>query len=462
MRTLKLFLCALTASLMTMPAFALECANSGAAPLTAPDDTGDGEATACGHAAQAAGSASTALGASASAPMISSTALGNSANSGGDYSTALGYSATSIGLFSIAQGATASSPGEKSAALGFSALSGGNNSIALGNDTSSAGVSSVALGDIASSPGNSSSALGHSALSSGVVSTAVGYDASASGIGSLALGRFASSVADDSIALGRSSSATGARSIALGHLAFADQPDTVIIGSIPGINGATLNNNVGMGTRNPQEAVDVERSGAAARFQLTSYTDDATQAPQYIQRRARGTRLVPTALQNNDNLGLFSFRGYNGTAMGGSRATITAQAAGTFSDSSTPTRLIFATTPVGQTTPQSVLVITPDGKVQVNGVNLNVPDYVFEDDYELMPLEKLRTFIDANGHLPGIPSAEKVKSEGLDLAGSQMGLLQKVEELTLYTLQQESRLQEQQQRIERLEAMLMEALATNN
>jgi hypothetical protein len=97
---------------------------------------------------------------------------------------------------------------------------------------------------------------------------------------------------------------------------------------------------------------------------------------------------------------------------------------------------------VGQTVPQQVLVITPDGKVQVNGQNLNVPDYVFEDDYPLMPLDELQSFIDVNGHLPGIAPAHEVNANGLDLAGSQMDLLQKVEELTLYTLQQEAELRE--------------------
>jgi hypothetical protein len=80
-------------------------------------------------------------------------------------------------------------------------------------------------------------------------------------------------------------------------------------------------------------------------------------------------------------------------------------------------------------------VITPDGKVQVNGQNLNVPDYVFEDDYELMPLEELQAFIDSNGHLPGIPSAAEVNSGVHDLAGSDMAQLRKIEELTLYTLE---------------------------
>ena len=112
--------------------------------------------------------------------------------------------------------------------------------------------------------------------------------------------------------------------------------------------------------------------------------------------------------------------------------------------------------------PQQVMVITPDGKVQVNGSNLNVPDYVFEEDYPLMPLDELRVFIDENGHLPGIAPAHEVSSEGLDLAGSQMDLLQKVEELTLYTLEQESELRElrtKAARIDQLEAQLAQVLA---
>jgi hypothetical protein len=86
-------------------------------------------------------------------------------------------------------------------------------------------------------------------------------------------------------------------------------------------------------------------------------------------------------------------------------------------------------------------------KVQVNGQNLTVPDYVFEDDYALMTLEELQAFIDANGHLPGVASAQQVNEEGLDLAGSQMGLLQKVEELTLYTLQQQSRIKQLEEQL---------------
>jgi len=337
-----------------------------------------------------------------------------------------------------------------STACGDSAVASGDTSTALGYNTSSAGVSSIALGSSASSPANNSAALGVSAASSGNNSIALGYGVTSAGESSTALGFFASSAGEHSTALGYTAISDGLRTTALGYGAYANQPDTVIIGSIAGVNFAATYANVGMGTNTPVEAVDVARSAAAARFQLTSFTSDVSQAPQFIQRRARGTTVAPTAVQSNDNLGLFSFRGHNGTSMGGSRATITAQAAGTFSASSTPTRLIFATTPAGKTTPQSVLVITHDGKVQVNGVNLNVPDYVFEDDYALMPLAELRSFIDENGHLPGIPSADEVNAGAHDLAGSDMAQLRKIEELTLYTLQLA-------ERVEFLEAKLAQS-----
>ena len=278
-----------------------------------------------------------------------------------------------------------------------------------------------------------------------------GTQSTASGVESISIGHNTYALSFRSSAFGPNSNASGERSTAIGYRAYSEQAGAIVLGSITGVLSATEYAKVGIGTSTPDEAVDVERSAEAARFQLTSFTNTATEAPQYIQRRARGTRLVPTAILSNDNLGLFSFRGYNGTAMGGSRATITAQAAGNFTDSSTPTRLIFSTTPVGSTAPQSVLVITPDGKVQVKGVNLTVPDYVFEDDYELMPLDELKSFIDENGHLPGMASAQQVKDEGLDIAGSQMDLLQKVEELTLYTLQQ-------QEQIEELKALVSQLL----
>lgn len=103
----------------------------------------------------------------------------------------------------------------------------------------------------------------------------------------------------------------------------------------------------------------------------------------------------------------------------------------------------------------------PDQKLTVKGkihtqevlVDLNgavAPDYVFEkyyqgqsalkSDYQMLDLKSLEAFLKQNHHLPEIPSAKKLKEDGLELKKMNLLLLQKIEELTLYTLEQQKQL----------------------
>ncbi len=75
------------------------------------------------------------------------------------------------------------------------------------------------------------------------------------------------------------------------------------------------------------------------------------------------------------------------------------------------------------------------------------PDYVFEEHYSLMPLHEVETYLKTNKHLPAIPSESEIKSSGIDLGEMQVKLLEKVEELTLYLI-------EQNKEIEKLKAEL--------
>ena len=68
------------------------------------------------------------------------------------------------------------------------------------------------------------------------------------------------------------------------------------------------------------------------------------------------------------------------------------------------------------------------------------PDYVFEKDYSLMPLDSLQEYINHQKHLPNVPSAAQVQSQDQDLGEMNAILLRKVEELTLYILEQEKRI----------------------
>ncbi|MDP1814830.1 MAG: hypothetical protein Q8K92_10320 [Leadbetterella sp.] len=64
-------------------------------------------------------------------------------------------------------------------------------------------------------------------------------------------------------------------------------------------------------------------------------------------------------------------------------------------------------------------------------------DKVFEKNYPLMSLSKVDKFIQQNKHLPGVPSAEEVVKQGVKVDEMVSKLLEKVEELTLYTIQQQ-------------------------
>jgi hypothetical protein len=61
-------------------------------------------------------------------------------------------------------------------------------------------------------------------------------------------------------------------------------------------------------------------------------------------------------------------------------------------------------------------------------------DYVFDKDYRLPSLDSLASYIKLNSHLPGIPTTAEVKNNGLDLGATQAKLLEKIEQLTLYTI----------------------------
>lgn len=78
-------------------------------------------------------------------------------------------------------------------------------------------------------------------------------------------------------------------------------------------------------------------------------------------------------------------------------------------------------------------------KVKVD--QLTWSDYVFESDYKLRPLNEVEQYITTNKHLPDVPSAQQMLKQGNDLGETQRILLQKIEELTLYIIQQDKKIQ---------------------
>ena len=79
------------------------------------------------------------------------------------------------------------------------------------------------------------------------------------------------------------------------------------------------------------------------------------------------------------------------------------------------------------------------------------PDYVFEKNYSLMSLEELTTYIEQHKHLPNIPSSSSVEKDDLDLGEMARLQMEKIEELTLYILEQEKRIREVESKLIELE-----------
>lgn len=78
-------------------------------------------------------------------------------------------------------------------------------------------------------------------------------------------------------------------------------------------------------------------------------------------------------------------------------------------------------------------------------------DYVFNKDYRLKSLEEVKNYINENKHLPGVPSAEELKENGgFDVAKMDAKLLEKIEELTLYVIELNKKIEQQQKHIEEL------------
>ena len=84
-----------------------------------------------------------------------------------------------------------------------------------------------------------------------------------------------------------------------------------------------------------------------------------------------------------------------------------------------------------------------DGTLHSRTIKIDVyewPDYVFYTNYNLLPLKQVKNFISQNGHLPEVPSAKEMTDNGLNIAEINQLLLKKIEELTLYIIEQDERL----------------------
>ncbi|MFL9483961.1 hypothetical protein ACI6Q2_14375, partial [Chitinophagaceae bacterium LWZ2-11] len=120
---------------------------------------------------------------------------------------------------------------------------------------------------------------------------------------------------------------------------------------------------------------------------------------------------------------------------------------------------------IGTTTPGSYKLAV-EGKLGARKVVVtqaaNWPDYVFDSSYNLPALAQVEQFIKDNKHLPDVPSAKEVTDRGLDVGDNQAVLLKKIEELTLYMIEQNKKMDEMKKENEEMKDQIKQSKESLN
>ena len=200
--------------------------------------------------------------------------------------------------------------------------------------------------------------------------------------------------------------------------------------------------NVGIGTTSPTATLTLKTAGSEGTG-LDLWGDNGTGWDNQI-RFHNATNLQHVIGSNLTNNRLFIFPGIGG---GGSKVV---ELAGKLK--------------IGNEEIPSDAHLSVDGKIYCEEVKVqlseNWADYVFADNYKLQSLEEVESYIKENKHLPNVPSAEEVEEKGLNVSEMLKKQMEKIEELTLYVIEQNKKLEEQAQKLdeqqEKLEAQKKE------
>ncbi len=98
--------------------------------------------------------------------------------------------------------------------------------------------------------------------------------------------------------------------------------------------------------------------------------------------------------------------------------------------------------------------LSVDGKIICEEVRVSLladwPDYVFNQNYNLITLNNLENYIENKGHLPNIPSSDEIGNSELELGEMQRLMMEKIEELTLYTIKQQKQIEGLKEQINKM------------
>ncbi|HZK69698.1 MAG TPA: hypothetical protein VFC36_08920, partial [Paludibacter sp.] len=170
-----------------------------------------------------------------------------------------------------------------------------------------------------------------------------------------------------------------------------------------------------IGTTNPGAKLDVNVADGLAGFKVTGATGKLRVYPYFDA--TYGTTIEAMNVAEN---------GYVPMTLSGSKFIFNAGNVG-----------------IGTTTPEAKLTVK--GKIVASEIQVKdvgaIPDYVFKPDYELMSLSHVEEFVKQNQHLPEVPSEKEFQRDGMNMAEMNALLLKKIEELTLYAIEQNKKIE---------------------
>lgn len=274
-----------------------------------------------------------------------------------------------------------------------------------------------------------SSALGNNNNITSEFSTALGISNEIIGFNSFAIGKFNKAIGTNSFALGEYNEANNVFSYAFGRRMKNNMSNSFLVGFIKPAFIATANNagigvRVGIATDDPQARFDI-RLGDKQEIRIQpevantygGFSFKHSDGSENWRIRAFSNfpggygNILSIVSPNNDNFWIAA-----GKTLIGSYFDF---------DSCTDCNEYKLFVRQGIRTE----------KVKVDIASGVWADYVFKNDYNLKPLEEVEAFINTNGHLPNVPSAKEIETEGLNLGEMDAKLLEKIEELTLYIIE---------------------------
>ena len=394
----------------------------------------------------------------------------------------LGENASRLGTSTI-------STGHSSLASGYSSMASGNYSTALGYDADATGMYSVAIGKNVQAP-NTSFVFGRDMVASGSNSIAIGSGYSSSAV-------LTNNVAK-SIMLGAGSSSP---SITIRQTSAQDLPAFVGVGTTSPqqqmhINGNTLISGSGKALLFSTSAsttdgnFGIKYTGSGLNFYIPNntnylmyirnngYVGIGTSSPTEkleVSGNAKATNVTATSAVQSSTLTVTGNVTFNSLA-GSSSKILTVGSNGLLSSAdmsevgdgmgnhiATTNLNLNGKNIVGATNGTGGIYVAQNGNVrigagtanptktlEVNGAIrskevlvevANWSDFVFDKDYDLMTLNEVESYIKENGHLPDVPSAKEVKANGVEVGEMNAILLQKIEELTLYIIELEKKIE---------------------